>query len=180
MSNIEQTEATEEASGLRTALDAANQTASEATTESAKLALKMTVYETGVPMTPVGRLFAESYSGADDADSIQAAWQALGIGSEPAGETPQVHQPTEAELAMAGQVAGGMSPEVQPGVLTADQQRVTKILEFRESGDQEGLVSFLQAEGMTYDPEDGIELGNVGWLGVDAARPAGVSVEPPK
>ncbi len=177
----EPTEATEaeEASGLRTALEAANQTAATATEEAAKMALKMTVYETGVPMTPVGQLFAENYSGESDADSIQAAWQALGISSGPTGETPAGHVPTAVELAMTGQVAQGMTPEVPVGAVTADQQRTTKILEFRDANDQAGLIQFLNAEGMTMDPE-GSSVINTGWLAVDSVRPAGVNVEPPQ
>ena len=175
MSNpTESNDMTEDASGLRSALEAAKREASEAAEQAAAATRQLAVFGAGVPTTPVGKLFAQSYDGETDADSIKAAWDALGVGDGATPATNPTHVPTQAEASMADVVAQGLTQETPVSALTPEQENLREILSYDEKGDASGLLAFLESKGMLMDPEQR-EEGDLTWLD-RAPAPSGIDL----
>ena len=173
MSNLtESNDMSEDASGLRNALEAAKREAAEAAAQAETATRQLAVFGAGVPTTPVGKLFAQSYDGPADTDSIQAAWNALGVGDGAAA--PTSHTPTPTEANMAAVVGQGLTQEAPISALTPEQETIHQILSYEGSGDMSGLVAFLESKGMLMDPEQRDE-GDLSWLD-RAPSPSGVDL----
>lgn len=173
MSNQTETHDMDEPSGLRSALDAAKAEAAAALDSANAATRQLAVFQAGVPTTPVGKLFAQSYEGEASPESIQAAWKALGV-DDMAPPTSETHAPTPTEANMTSMVAQGLTPEAPIAALTPEQERIQSILEYDAKGDQMGLQDFLQSQGMLMDPEQQ-EADMGGWIN-QAPRPSGIDL----